>query len=113
MAINISGKRFVTTGNEHGLSAAGTVFTYYMDEEEITGHYSGGPIKTGQLVGRVTAENRIEVLFQCLTAEGELLSGRSTGEVSLNADSRTELDFEWVWLSGGEGGGTSSYIEIE
>jgi hypothetical protein len=108
----IHGKRFRTRENAHGLSGAETVFEYFVGEgNSIYGAYAGGEIRTGQLVGRVTGEERIELLFQCVTTAGDLLSGRSSGRVSRDAEGRLCLDFDWAWLSGDEGGGTSSYVE--
>jgi hypothetical protein len=109
LAREIHGKRFRTRENAHGRSGAETVFEYFVAEGDIIhGAYAGGEIRTGQLVGRVTGEDRIEMRFQCVTTSGDLLSGRSSGRVSRDADGRVCLDFDWVWLSGQEGG---SYVE--
>jgi len=110
--VGIDGKRFVTTGNEHGLSTAETVFAYRTDGAAITGSYGGGDVADGQIVGRVTGPDTIELLFQCRTKGGGLLAGRSRGRVRLNAQGLTELHFDWVWLAGDSGGGTSSYVEL-
>ena len=113
IAREIDGRRFVTTGNPHGRSGAETVFAYRVDETgAITGSYAGGEIHAGQVVGRVTGADGIELLFQCVTTAGVLLSGRSRGVVSRGGDGLLRLDFEWSWLSGDEGGGTSAYVEL-
>lgn len=104
-------KRFVTTGNEHGVSGADTVFHYRMDGAVITGQYRGGRVREGHLVGRATAEDRVELLYHCVTVDGELLAGWSRGVVSKDASTRLRLDFEWGWYTG-VGGGESHYIEI-
>lgn len=105
--------RFVTRGNPHGRSGADTVFEYFVAEPDvITGTYRGGEIRAGQLVGRITGPDAIELRFQCITTAGELLSGLSQGRVSREPTGLLCLDFEWAWLSGDEGGGTSSYVEL-
>ena len=60
----------------------------------------------------MTGSNTLELLFQCLTMDGELLAGWSRGTVGVNHAGLTTLAFEWGWLSGATGGGTSSYIEM-
>ena len=112
LEIDINGKRFVTTGNEHGVSGADTVFEYQVHGQRITGTYRGGRIAEGHMVGRVTGARTIELLFQCLTHDGDLLAGRSRGRVSRNARGLAELHFDWSWLTGDGPGGQSSYIEL-
>jgi len=112
LALSIDGKSFIATENAHGRSGVGTVFRYAVDEVgAITGSYSGGEIHHGQLVGRVTGDVTIEMRFQCITTGGELLSGSSRGTVSRDGAGLMHLDFEWEWLSGDTGGGTSRYVE--
>lgn len=105
-------RRFVVAGNTHGLSGAGTVFHYLVEGNAISSTYQGGRILTGQQVGRVTGADTIELLFQCLNTEGQLLCGWSRGTVGEDAAGRTTLSFVWGWLSGATGGGESSYVEL-
>jgi hypothetical protein len=112
LEIDIDGKRFVTTGNEHGASGADTVFEYATDGRRITGAYRGGRVADGHLVGKVTGADTIELLFHCLTTDGELLAGESRGRVSRNARGLVELRFDWAWLTGDRSGGQSSYVEV-
>jgi hypothetical protein len=105
-------RRFVTTGNPHGVSGADTVFHYRMDGPTIGGMYRGGRIRDGHLIGRATGAETIELLYHCVTTEGELLAGWSRGRVGTDATGRTTLAFEWGWLSGTQGGGESHYIEL-
>lgn len=50
----------------------------------------------------------IELLYQCLTRDGEILAGWSRGTVGVDHAGRTTLTFVWGWLSGATGGGESS-----
>jgi hypothetical protein len=52
------------------------------------------------------------LLYQCLTSEGEILAGWSRGTVGVDDAGHTTLAFVWGWLSGAEGGGESSYVEL-
>ena len=105
-------RRFIVAGNTHGLSGTGTLFHYLVEENVIWGTYQGGRILTGNQVGRVTGADTIELLFQCLTTDGELLSGWSRGTVGVDDAGLTTLSFVWGWLSGATGGGESSYVEF-
>ncbi|MBA1287835.1 hypothetical protein [Pseudomonas japonica] len=57
----------------------------------------------GQLVGRLAGENRIELLYHCLTDESQLLAGWSEGTVDVREDGKTELAVTWGWLAGASG----------
>lgn len=113
VALHLHDRRFTALANDHGVSGTGTVFHYRVEGAVVTGTYQGGAIATGTLVGSVTGANTVKLLYQCITREGELLAGWSEGVVQVVEDGRTRLDFTWGWLSGAEGGGISSYIELQ
>lgn len=104
-------RRFITTGNDHGVSDARTVFHYRVDGAVVSGTYQGGQIRTGQVLGNIVGADQLELLYHCVTTQGELLAGWSRGTVQVDDRGQTLLDFHWGWLSGAEGGGTSSYVE--
>ncbi len=112
MKYDLNNKQFVTVDNEHGLSSSETIFGYFQSGEVVTGEYRGGEIAEGRFVGKFTASDRIELLFHCVTKTSELLSGLSSGVVSAGADGKLKLTFNWQWLYGAKGGGTSSYVEL-
>jgi hypothetical protein len=66
----LNNRRFTVADNAHGLSGAGTVFHYHVEENAISGTYQGGRIRMGNQVGRATGPDTIELLFQCLTTDG-------------------------------------------
>jgi hypothetical protein len=111
LRVNIDDKRFVTVENEHGVSGVDTIFHYHVNGPVVTGSYNGGRIRAGQIVGRVTSPETIELLFQCVTTDGELMAGSSRGRVAQDGEGRATLDFEWSWLTG-DGGGRSRYVEL-
>ena len=108
----LNNRRFAVANNTQGLSGTGTVFHYLVDGDAISSTYQGGRIRIGQQVGRVTGPDTIELLYQCVTTEGELLAGWSRGIIGVDAAGRTTLSFVWGWLSGATGGGESSYVEF-
>lgn len=111
--LSINNKQFFTTGNESGLATDATIFCYFEEDAIVTGTYNGGEITLGQVVGKRLPKNRLELVFQCLTKEGELKSGQSEGYVSINEAGKLTLSFDWNWLTGDKSGGKSFYIEKE
>jgi hypothetical protein len=110
--MNLHDKKFVTIENKNGLSLNETIFHYFQSGTIITGKYKGGAIHEGFIVGKQIEESKIELLFQCLTKEGELKVGQSKGIISKNKNGKLELKFDWNWLNGDLSGGKSEYIEI-
>ena len=51
----LNNRRFTVADNAQGLSGAGTVFHYHVEENAISGTYHGGRIRMGNQVGRATA----------------------------------------------------------
>ncbi|CAK9889833.1 MULTISPECIES: hypothetical protein [Pseudomonas] len=105
-------RRFAVANNAQGLAGTGTLFHYRVEGNSISSNYQGGRIRVGHQVGRATGADTIELLFHCLTTEGELLSGWSRGTLGVDPAGRTTLSFIWGWLSGASGGGESSYVEV-
>jgi hypothetical protein len=64
------------------------------------------------IVGRATSADTIELLYHCITTEGELLASRSSGHASAGAAGRIELNFQWSWLTCNRSGGRSPYSEL-
>ena len=111
--MNLDNKKFIATLNDSGLSSNETLFRYSQEEDVITGRYSGGEILEGNVVGKKITDTGIELLFQCLTVDGELKCGESIGQISEDDEGRLRLYFDWKWLNGDGSGGTSVYIEVD
>ncbi|MHA7059513.1 lipocalin/fatty-acid binding family protein [Aquimarina sp. M1] len=111
--LNLENKKFVTMENKSGLSSNETIFHYFQNGKTITGKYKGGLIKEGSIIGKQTEDSNVELLYQCLTTEGELKAGQSKGTISETQNGKLKLEFDWNWLNGDLSGGKSEYIEIE
>ncbi|HKK89403.1 MAG TPA: hypothetical protein VJ917_11195 [Saprospiraceae bacterium] len=111
--MNLNNKKFVTIENESGLSSDETIFHYSQIGNTIIGKYKGGAILEGQIIGKQTQDSKIELLYQCLTTEGELKAGESKGIISKTENGKLKLEFHWNWLNGDLSGGISEYIEID
>ncbi len=110
---DLDNKRFVTAQNSQGLSSNETTFHYHQQKEIITATYEGGSIQKGFIVGKQTGMNQIKLLYNCVTTEGKLLAGESSGMVSKNAEGRLQINLDWKWLNGDQSGGKSEYIEVQ
>ncbi|WP_428741239.1 hypothetical protein [Tenacibaculum sp.] len=111
--MNLDNKKFVATENKSGLSSNETIFHYFQNGTTITGKYKGGAIQEGFIIGKQTQDSEIKLLYQCLTTEGELKAGESTGIISKTPNGKLKLSFDWNWLNGDLSGGKSEYLEIE
>ena len=109
---DLNGCRFVTHGNDHGLAGPDTVFQYHQDGATLSGEYRGGNVVEGRFVGHYVDLDRMELLFECMTQEGILCSGRSLGTVSRDYGGKLRLALEWTWLYGADGSGISAYVEV-
>jgi hypothetical protein len=111
--LSIDKKQFITTGNESGLATDATVFCYFEEDAVVTGTYEGGEIASGQVVGKRLPNNRLALVFQCLTKDGALKSGQSEGFIATNEAGKLTLSFDWNWFNGDQSGGKSFYVEKE
>ena len=111
--MNLHNKKFVAIANHEGLSSNETIFQYFQNGNTITGNYSGGAIVQGNIIGRQTSENTIELLYHCITTTGELKAGDSYGTIECNKEGKYTITFRWNWLNGNKTGGISKYIEID
>ncbi len=110
--MNLNDKKFATTENKSGLSSEETIFHYFQNGTTITGEYKGGAVREGFIIGKQTGDSKIELLYQCLTTEGELKAGESKGTISETPSGKLKLEFDWNWLNGDLSGGKSEYMEI-
>lgn len=110
--MNLNGKRFIAQDNTQGLSNEGTVFAYSQSNKVIVGEYAGGNIVKGNIVGKYLSATTVSFVFQCLTNDGELKSGKSEGELELNSEGRMVINFRWCWLDDVHTWHASSHVEI-
>ncbi|MCL6267418.1 hypothetical protein [Flagellimonas myxillae] len=108
---NFNNKTFLLVDNsEAGTVNTETVFKYQQNENVITGEYAGGAIVCGNIIGTLKGEN-LQMVYQCLTKEGELKSGRANADVSLDNQGKIRLKLDWQWLTATGEKGTSEYVE--
>ena len=111
--INFHNKKFGLLHNsKEGIASDETIFYYQQDGDLVTADYKGGSIKCGKIIARQLPNNDLEMLYQCITLESELRAGKAYAKTTLNANGKIQLNLDWSWISGGDGAGTSTYVEL-
>lgn len=111
--MNYHDKKFRPVSNTpNGETSEETIFHYKQEENILTCTYSGGQIKSGQLIGLVDPEGNIDMRYHQINTKEELMTGicQSTPEI-LN-DGRIRLYERWQWTSGDCSKGNSVLEEI-
>ncbi len=110
--IDFKGKTFKLVENsENGTVNNETIFKYDQNDNIVTADYSGGTIKYGKIIG-VINDDRLDLLYQCITTEDELKAGKAQASISFNEQGKMKLKLDWQWLNDKAQKGISEYIEI-
>ena len=79
---NFNNKIFYLLENsESGKVNSDTVFKYQQKDNVITADYYGGTIKYGKIIATLE-NNQLNMLYQCVTDEGQLKAGKALATVS-------------------------------
>lgn len=111
--INLDKRVFIPVENSTGgVVDDRTEFHFTQVGEQFQATYTGGDIVQGHIVGRFTHNRTAQILYHCLTSNDDLKAGRATANFTLSDDGQISMALEWAWVSGGNGSGTSKYIEV-
>ena len=111
--MNYNNKKFSTTSNtENGETSYETVFHYFQTDHILTGNYSGGKILSGQLIGLVDQDGKIDMRYQQVNDNGKITTGICQSSPSILPDGRIRLTENWQWTSGDCSKGHSIIEEI-
>lgn len=111
--MNYHQRRFRGRNNSaNGEVSHDTLFHYFQQGELLSGHYAGGAIAQGQLLGKVLPDGSLEFLYQHLNAAGELMAGRCRSTPARAPDGRLILHESWQWLTGDGSSGHSVVEEV-
>jgi hypothetical protein len=89
-----------------------TIFKYEQDGEMVTATYSGGNIRFGQIIGRVDADGILEMRYQHLDRDGELMTGYCKTTPEILHTGKMRLHEKWRWTCGHRATGRSILEEI-
>ncbi|MDB4291944.1 hypothetical protein N9954_00950 [Maribacter sp.] len=109
--IDFNNKTFSLVGNsENGSVTSGTVFKFKQEGNLVTAAYQGGGITYGKIIAKLE-DDILHMVYQCLTDEAELKSGKATATISFNKKNKMKLTLQWEWLGEVSETGVSEYIE--
>lgn len=111
MDINFNQKKFLLIDNsESGTVNTDTVFEYSQKGDIVTAVYQGGSILHGNILATLKGR-QLDMVYQCLTHDGDLKAGKALAEITLSTDNKLKLSLQWQWLNDSQETGTSEYIE--
>ena len=111
--MNYDGLVFRPVSNTPNGEVSGeTRFVYRQRDAVLEASYSGGGIRSGQMVGLVFDDGRLEFLYQHLTDDLDLRSGRCESQPEVLPDGRLRLHETWRWSNGDLSAGTSVVEEV-
>ena len=113
MSISYDGRTFRPVSNsEIGDAGAGTLFHYHQEGDIVWAEYSGGRVRSGTLVAKVLDDGSLDMRYQHLNIQGELMTGICRSTPELLSDGRLRLHEKWQWTSGDLSAGESMIEEI-
>jgi len=115
---NLHNKTFTLVQNsEHGATDSQTIFHYQQEGDLVTADYSGGSIRYGKIIARLENDH-LQMLYQCMTNEGELKAGKASAKLSFNEPAsplgrseKIKMQLDWEWLNDSKKKGRSEYLE--
>lgn len=111
--MNYHNKKFRPISNTpNGETSEETIFHYKQEGNILTCTYSGGQIKSGQLIGLVDKAGNIDMRYHQVNGKGELMTGICQSKPEILPDGRIRLHETWQWTSGDQSKGDSVLEEI-
>ncbi len=112
--INYHDRFFVPVENSaSGEVGRGTVFHYRQRGEVVWATYEGGQIRFGTLIAKVNEDGALDMRYQHVNVNGELMTGRCRSMPEVLAGGRLRLHESWQWTSGDCSEGRSTIEEIK
>lgn len=113
MNISYDNKTFRSVSNsDSGEVNADTLFNYHQDGSVVWAEYSGGEIVRGHLIARCDTDGNLEMRYQHMNADGDLMTGICHSEPEILPDGRIRLYEKWRWTSGDGAAGESVIEEV-
>jgi len=114
MKIDYNSRSFVSVSNsESGEVGAETIFNYHQKDDVVWAEYEGGAIVFGTLIAKVLADDSLDMRYQHVNREGELMTGFCKSAPEILSDGRIRLYETWQWTCGDYSKGESVVEEIK
>lgn len=111
--INYDKRVFKSVQNsETGEVSAETRFYYHQKGNVVWAEYSGGEIIFGNLIAKVFDDDSLEMSYQHLNKQGELMTGKCLSKPEILANKKIRLHEKWQWNCGDFSEGESIVEEV-
>lgn len=111
--LNYHNKRFRSVSNSEGGDVGGdTIFHYQQEGDIVSATYEGGDVRLGTLIAKVDDEGKLDMRYQHINKEGELMTGKCISIPEILSDGRIGLKEKWQWTCGDFSEGESVLEEI-
>ncbi|GAB3995734.1 hypothetical protein GCM10028807_36660 [Spirosoma daeguense] len=100
------------TNTPNGEVSGDTLFHYHQQGKIVWADYSGGAIVKGFLIANVLDDNSLDMRYEHINEQGELMTGQCLSVPESLADSRIRLHERWQWTSGDRSSGESIVEEV-
>lgn len=113
MTINYDNRYFASVSNsESGEVSSETIFHYRHTDNLVRAEYKGGEIVFGTLIAKVSEDGALDMRYQHLNRQGELMTGKCASTPEVLTDGRIRLHEKWQWTSGDLSSGESVIEEL-
>lgn len=89
-----------------------TLFHYQQQENIVWAEYAGGSIVKGFLVATIRAGNGLDMRYEHINTQGQLMTGHCQSTPEVLNDGRIRLHERWQWTCGDCSSGESVVEEI-
>lgn len=97
-AINYDKRIFKSVANsETGEVSGETRFYYHQEGNVVWAEYKGGEIIFGNLIAKVFEDDSLEMSYQHLNMQGELMTGKCLSNPELLESGKIRLREKWEW----------------
>ena len=100
------------TNTSNGEVGDDTLFHYHQQADIVWAEYAGGSIRKGFLIATIQPDNSLDMRYQHVNIQGELMTGSCQSTPELLTDGRIRLHEQWQWTSGNHSTGESIIEEI-
>ncbi len=100
------------TNTSNGEVSGDTFFYYHQQGRIVWAEYGGGAIVKGFLIATVQEDDSLDMRYEHINVQGELMTGRCHSTPEYLPDGRIRLHERWQWTSGDKSSGESTIEEI-
>lgn len=112
--INYDKRIFKSIANSGNGEVTGeTRFYYHQKDNYVWAEYSGGEILFGNLIAQVFEDYSLEMRYQHLNKNGELMTGKCVSTPEIMENGKIRLHERWQWTIGDFSSGESIIEETD